>query len=238
MAGTFIRNSSVLAAVLGASLSLAGLAPAFAAPAVAPTCVAPKQSDRKTVEDAWEALIRGGYPEVKSRLHALQQVFGRAPANAAAGTEESEVYGTAALILTLQAVQDHRYEDAIRYGQRGIALNPDHALLRTELSNSYVQSGRPAEGLAVLDGYLARHPDISVFDAGLVLRTQGFALIELGRLDEAEAAYRQALVLEPDHRGAQDELTYIAQLRSGGDKLPVAQTTMDKARSDGFAPKD
>ena len=49
-------------------------------------------------------------------------------------------------------------------------------------------------------------------------RGAGFSLIELNRLDDAEAAFRQALRLEPDSESAKWELDYIAHLRRGGAK--------------------
>ncbi|HXC55079.1 MAG TPA: tetratricopeptide repeat protein [Rhizomicrobium sp.] len=51
-------------------------------------------------------------------------------------------------------------------------------------------------------------------------RNRGFALTELGRLDEAEQAYRDSLKLVPDNATALDELKYIAQLRAGGANRP------------------
>jgi len=44
------------------------------------------------------------------------------------------------------------------------------------------------------------------------LRGQGYVLIETGKLDEARALYEQCLKLDPDDRGAQKELNYIAGL--------------------------
>lgn len=54
----------------------------------------------------------------------------------------------------------------------------------------------------------------------LLYRGRGFALTELGRLDEAEAAYKESLKLEPGNPRAEHELQYIAGLRAGS--KPVA----------------
>ncbi len=48
---------------------------------------------------------------------------------------------------------------------------------------------------------------------GRARRMYGFALIELGRLDDAEAKFRACLELDRDDKLAQNELAYIAQLR-------------------------
>jgi tetratricopeptide (TPR) repeat protein len=46
------------------------------------------------------------------------------------------------------------------------------------------------------------------------LRGMGFVLIEQGRLDEAEAKYREALAIDPDDAAAKQELQYIAEQRA------------------------
>jgi len=43
-----------------------------------------------------------------------------------------------------------------------------------------------------------------------------FVLVELGRLDEAEAALGDSLVAQPNNSLAQNELRYIARLRASG----------------------
>ena len=57
-------------------------------------------------------------------------------------------------------------------------------------------------------GWLGLH--IAEEDGG-----SGFSLTELRRYDEAEAAYRASLALEPEHGGALAELAYIAKLKAG-----------------------
>jgi tetratricopeptide (TPR) repeat protein len=47
-------------------------------------------------------------------------------------------------------------------------------------------------------------------------RNRGFALTELGRLDESEDAYRESLKLEPGNATAENELAYLARLKAGG----------------------
>jgi Flp pilus assembly protein TadD len=59
----------------------------------------------------------------------------------------------------------------------------------------------------------------------VMLRGRGFALIELGRLDEAEKAYRDSLNSEPNNARALNELTYIGRLRAGGPTAPSALST-------------
>jgi len=51
-----------------------------------------------------------------------------------------------------------------------------------------------------------------VFEWTRALRGQGFALIELGRLEEAKAMYYKALELDPDDDGSKGELRYIERM--------------------------
>jgi tetratricopeptide (TPR) repeat protein len=49
---------------------------------------------------------------------------------------------------------------------------------------------------------------------GRALRGVGFSLIELDRLDEAEATYRRALAINPNDEQSQTELAFIAERRA------------------------
>jgi tetratricopeptide (TPR) repeat protein len=49
----------------------------------------------------------------------------------------------------------------------------------------------------------------------ILLRGRGFSLTELGRLDDAAAAYRESLDSEPGNKRALGELNYIEKLRGG-----------------------
>jgi tetratricopeptide (TPR) repeat protein len=58
-------------------------------------------------------------------------------------------------------------------------------------------------------------PDaIKIFAQGRAWRGMGFSLIELNRLDEAEAMFKKALTIDPNDARAKNELAYIAQVRA------------------------
>jgi len=59
-------------------------------------------------------------------------------------------------------------------------------------------------------------PGLKDPDRARLLRARGFALIELGRLEDAEAAYNDSLKLVPDNAIALRELQYITRLKVGG----------------------
>ncbi len=50
------------------------------------------------------------------------------------------------------------------------------------------------------------------------LRGMGYAMIEMGKLDDAEMLMNQSLKLEPDSAGANQELAYIAEQRAKAGK--------------------
>jgi tetratricopeptide (TPR) repeat protein len=86
---------------------------------------------------------------------------------------------------------------------------------------------------AALSGLMRWQDSLANYDRGLsfervpanqravMLRGRGFALIELGRLAEAETAYRDSLTLDPNNQIAARELGYIQRLRAGGPRAPT-----------------
>ena len=222
---------AAMAAVLGLALAAGSLGPAMAAGAE--PAAAAETADRQVVVDAWDALNASGYPGLAPHVGKLKVVFGRAPEAAGTSAEAAETYGTAALMLTMEANEGHRFQEALVYGAKGLALMPDSTMLLTEMATAYNQQRRFGDSLALLDGWLAWHGAAEPGERARIHRARGFALIELQRLDEAEAAYRESLKLEPDHRGAQDELTYIAQLRQGGPRQDIGMTTAGKSATEG-----
>lgn len=95
------------------------------------------------------------------------------------------------------------------------ALVPVSAGTSTEIAYILGQLKRPEESLAAYRRALAttqKYPSQRRYRA-LALRGVGFALIELHRLDEAEQALREALLLEPGNAVALNEIAYIQDLR-------------------------
>jgi len=62
-------------------------------------------------------------------------------------------------------------------------------------------------------------------DQSRFLRNKGIILIDLNRIDEAEAALNESIRLEPNNPGARRELQYIQQLRAGH---PPSGTTLTR----------
>jgi len=141
-------------------------------------------------------------------------------------------YPMAALLLGSIANERRDPRAAIAYLDRGLALQPDNLMLITEKGSALAVLQRYAEALDLYQSADKMDVVTQMMQPGgeaRLLRGKGFVLIELKRLDEAEATYEAALKLEPNHAGAKGELDYIRKLRAGGDQRAVDLVTSDKA---------
>ena len=129
-------------------------------------------------------------------------------------------YPQIGLMLAFYYNDAGRPEDALRVAAAAMGMSPMANLhagarlsaLLSESAAAYVALRRWPESLEMAQGAL----EVSQTDPDRArsLRRIGFALVELGRLDDAEAAYRDCLKLEPDNKLAQDEIAAIARLRA------------------------
>ena len=113
------------------------------------------------------------------------------------------------------ATELSEHEQALRLLDQVLRVSPDDVGALSEKGNIYNITGRPRSGLEQYrKAYeLAKDVDARKAMAARALRGMGYAYVELGRLQEAEAAYRDSLTLEPDNRIALEELTFIDALR-------------------------
>jgi tetratricopeptide (TPR) repeat protein len=145
----------------------------------------------------------------------------------------TNTYGTAAFLLGSLAVEKRQPEEALIWLERGLAFQPDNLLLVTEKGSAMILQHRFAETLAFYDAQSPGDMLTQLANPGAearILRSRGFCLTELNRLDEAEAAYVKSLELEPDHGGAKAELNYIRKLKAGGAKQQVDVYTGQQAK--------
>jgi tetratricopeptide (TPR) repeat protein len=148
------------------------------------------------------------------------------------------VYPMAALLLGSIANERRDPRAALAYLDKGLAFQPDNVMLITEKGAALGALQRFSDALAVYQSADSIDFVTKMLDPGgeaRVLRGKGFALIELKRLDEAEAAYVAALKLEPNHVGAKGELNYIRKLRAGEGPRKIELLTGDKAQGGGGA---
>lgn len=127
-------------------------------------------------------------------------------------------YPRAAYYLGFLELQQGRAEEAMAALEFGLKLDPAHPLLHQEKAQVYMRTGRPTQALAEFDAVLSNQDAISRQHWSLALRQKGVTLIDLNRLDEAEACLKRSLELEPGNEIATKELLYIGSLRSGGAK--------------------
>lgn len=113
-----------------------------------------------------------------------------------------------------------QHADSERVLAAGLALPQSFGLgqirpmLLIERGAALAQLKRPGESLASYDEAL-KNPMVDDLTRAYVLRGRGSALIDLGRLDDAEASFKDSLKLAPDSKVAKNELQYIANLRAG-----------------------
>ena len=79
-------------------------------------------------------------------------------------------------------------DDRIEYFERMLADNPDNPTGLLALANEYQKAGRDEDEAAILERYLAVQSD----DEGNAYARLGNVLSNLGRTDEARAAYERA----------------------------------------------
>ncbi len=105
------------------------------------------------------------------------------------------------------------YAAALKDYEKGLRNDPDMPPLEAEYLLTLSLLGRNAEGLKAADDFLASHPGLNNTHRGMILRKKGYILVELGRWDEAETAYKQSLEADPGNATAKGELDYIAKTK-------------------------
>ncbi|HEX2098286.1 MAG TPA: tetratricopeptide repeat protein [Rubrobacteraceae bacterium] len=95
-------------------------------------------------------------------------------------------------------------EDRINYFERMLADNPDNPTGLLALANEYQKVERFEDEAAVLERYVASHPD----DEGNAYARLGDVLSRLGRKDEARAVYDTGVqqAEKHGHSGMAEEL--------------------------------
>lgn len=95
-----------------------------------------------------------------------------------------------------QAQHDKRYAEAISYGKRYLASDPNNDAFAVDLGYAYIANGNPDEAAAIADrrsAYLRSHPDAAQLLAALF-----YAYQTLHRLDEALSFGERYLAINPN----------------------------------------
>ncbi|MBV8807126.1 MAG: hypothetical protein JO033_00510 [Acidobacteriaceae bacterium] len=122
-------------------------------------------------------------------------------------------YSKAWYLLALIGSKQGRLEHALFCVDCGLELEPDHPDLWSHKGVVLGKLKRHREALECYTRAATARNWASPAQVARALRGQGVQLIDLDRLDEAEAVLRQSLEREPDSEVARNELEYIDQLR-------------------------
>ena len=124
-------------------------------------------------------------------------------------------YPRALYYMGFLRVKQERYYEAIPFLDRGEALEPTNPNFRLERAQAICRIGKYQDAIPLYQQFRELGPHTSAKHLGLALRGEGFALIELARLDEAEACFRRSQEFDPESPVAANELGYIQELRRG-----------------------
>jgi len=116
-----------------------------------------------------------------------------------------------------------RFSESINNLKRAIDLSPKNSQFISELAFLYQtqKSWTTALDLFNLSASAAMDyspADIRDVELSKALRGVGYVDVELGRLDEAEAIYRNCLEINPNDAAASDELRYVSGLKASAGK--------------------
>lgn len=168
-----------------------------AAPAVpAPPATQPAESARPH-PGATDPAAAGLPPGLAARLTELQAAVRKDPASAANWTELGNLFFDAG-----------RVHEAINAYERSLAIAPGNADVLTDLGIMYRENDAPEKAVDCFRKAFAANPrhENALFNAGVVLYN------DLGRKDEALAAWRRLLALNPQAR-APDGRTVLEMVR-------------------------
>jgi tetratricopeptide (TPR) repeat protein len=112
----------------------------------------------------------------------------------------------------------NRASEAGPYLARAAAMAPLNSTFVAEFAEYNKSLGKWTEAYRLFSEASAAvefsPPDSKDFAQGRAWRGMGFSLIEMNRLDEAEALFKKALALDPNDAHAKNELAYIAEVRA------------------------
>jgi tetratricopeptide (TPR) repeat protein len=125
----------------------------------------------------------------------------------------AESYSKAWFQLAVIAVEEGNLTSALSCIESGLALEPDHPSLWIEKGFILARQGQYADALRSYERAATVRDWAPPNQIAWALRGRGYTLVELKRIDEAEEAIKQSLVLDPQSEIGRDELEYIIQLR-------------------------
>jgi len=124
-------------------------------------------------------------------------------------------YSKAFYLLAFTHVEKKDWFTAMAFIDQAISLEPDHPLLLCEKALILLRLGRYQEAYDLFIIAAEIRPWAPLDQRARALRGAAVALIDLKRLNEAEALLKKSLEIEPESKVALNELNYILELRKG-----------------------
>lgn len=165
---------------------------------------------------SYEATYPAGARAVYCARSATESLFYLT--KSAADKKEAVVFGPAwcdAYYLKAYALIDlGRIAEARDLLDKAIGMAPKNAHYLAERASLDRRETKWKEALAEYENAVQiadefGPPESKFVELGEALRGKGYVLVELGRLDEAEAVYKQCLQINPSDKSAQGELGYV-----------------------------
>jgi tetratricopeptide (TPR) repeat protein len=168
----------------------------------------------------YESRYEGGPARIYCASNQAETIFylaKHASQNSKTDAKVVRFWCNAQFLKGYALVELGRIEDAQAAIRAAIALSPANSQYLSELGSTYLrqkdwtkamETYKSAEEFAEFSEPQVKHRHLAV-----ALRGTGYALIELGRLDEAEAKYKQSIQIDPDENLARNQLEYIRHLR-------------------------
>jgi tetratricopeptide (TPR) repeat protein len=126
------------------------------------------------------------------------------------------------------AVDEGKPDEAIWLLERALTINPNYADAVDHLGKLYLKLGRPDRAIQYLSRFAASYPGDTSYIAA------GRAYMAIGRLDEAAAAFRNALRLNPLRSDAAEYLGgLLAEQGRGADAVPLLEQAASNERASG-----
>jgi tetratricopeptide (TPR) repeat protein len=218
-----IRTTALAACALAALLA--------ATPSLAATCKVNDRDqwtrDAQALVAAQDAFQATGFEGLRAEMGSLEAVVGHAPADAAEVAAcglttdqwDHSPYPMATMLLGSARIEFGRAPEAEQALRRGLLMLPHSPMLGAEAATALVMQRRFQDVLVLTDAVVSGAPALEEREHARLLRVRGYALVELNRYDDAEAAYREAIRLDPSNTSAPQELEYLRQLRAGGEHI-------------------
>jgi len=123
-------------------------------------------------------------------------------------------YSRALFLLGMLDAEERKYDEALVWLDKALALEPDHPAILGEKGFVLSTTKRHKEAIEAYRQGLERDwaPQAEI---ARLMRGIGVCLVDLKQLEEAEAWLKRSLELDPDSVVARKELEYIKGLREG-----------------------